>query len=101
MKRRWPFGVSRRWGEIEPWSWLRHITPWFVLDFLCDRYHICRAGVVMWKMGHGWAWDVRPSCLTPHDYCGFYDYASAEERVEGWRIANEDIGPMFTFKDTP
>ena len=100
MKRRWPLNSRSRWGQIEPWSWLRHITPWPVLNFLFDRYHLCWAGMVMWKLGYDWAWDVSPSCLHPHDYCGFYDnVATQAERDEGLRIANEDTSPMITFKE--
>ena len=98
MKRQWPFPLNR-WGDIEPWPWLRHITPWPVLNLLFDRYHLCWAGMVMWKQGSDFGWRVRPDCIYPHDYCGHYDHAGAEERAEGLRIANENSGPMITFKE--
>jgi hypothetical protein len=96
-KRRWPFGTSRFWGEIEPWSWLRHLTPWWFLRWLFSRYHLCWAGMVTWKLGHETSWSVSRSCIYPFDFCGFYDGASAEERAEALRIAGE--GPVLIFTE--
>ena len=89
-KRRWPFGTSRVWNEIEPWAWLRHITPWWLLYWLFGRYHICWSGMAMWKLGYDWSWSLNKGCFHPFDYCGWYDHtATAEERTEGLRIAGE------------
>jgi len=30
--------------------WLRHITPWWFLSWLCNHFHWCWVDVVMWKM---------------------------------------------------
>lgn len=97
MKTRCPLPTNS-WGEIEPWPWLRFITPWWALHWLCNRYHLCWSGMVMWKMGYGWSWSLSRSCLFPFDYCGYYDDASDQEREEALRIIGES--PEIVFNET-
>jgi len=96
-KRRCPFVTSRSWDVVERWSWLRHITPWFVLEWIFRRYHLCWAGMVMWKLGYDWSWSLNRGCFYPFDYCGWYDEATPEERAEGLRIAEESPA-LVTFE---
>lgn len=78
--------------QFEPWPALRHITPWFVLDWLNDKYHFCWVQMVLWKIyGSEGMWEVGPDCFYPYDYCGYYDHtATKQERVEGMSIAQEN-----------
>lgn len=60
-----------------PPSWMRHITPWRVLNFIDRHSHTCWAGMVMWKLGYGWSWWPCMTCfMGPKDwgdYCGKYN----------------------------
>ena len=96
MKHRWPLRTNR-FGEILPPSWLRHITPWWLLDRIWRRYHICWAGIVMWKLGYEHSWSLDRSCFHPYDYCGWYDTCDSEERRDGLAIAGEV--PLITVSE--
>ena len=101
MKRAWflePF-LDRFGGLMVP-LWLRRITPWWLLRRLNDRYHICWANIVSWKLGYGDSWELGRGCFHPYDYCGKYDQCSAADRMEGLRVVGESE-VTICFKEQP
>lgn len=85
IKRQWPF------GDWVPPLFLRHVVSWRMMGWIFDRYHLCWAHMVSWKLGSDqFSLQVDRSCFVPYDYCGWYDNcASRQERADGQRIANE------------
>ena len=73
------------WKYGTPPSWLRHITPWWELNFIDNHFHVCWANLVMWKMGYpreNWLWDNFRTCKAPDQpgpcYCGKYGAPTKE-----------------------
>ena len=57
-----------------PPLWVRHFTPWWVLNFINAHLPTCWTGMVMWKQGYDWEWWPNSGCFDPHDYCRKFDY---------------------------
>lgn len=101
IKKPWPFGYNE-WGEIAPWPWLRHLTPWWLLTWINDRYHLCWANMATWKLGYDSGdWALSRGCFSPYDYCGYYDQCSDENRRAGMRCLAYAPEVLLSTKDTP
>ncbi len=62
-----------------PPNWLRHITPWWLLQYIDRNYETCWAGMVMWKLGYEFedSWKIVETCFeSGNDYCGKYKSVS-------------------------
>ena len=79
-KKEWPFGYSR-WGDIEPWPWLHHFVPWWLLRRIHARYYLCWVGMASWKhYGEETNWMLHRSCITdPHGACYCRDIREAPQ----------------------
>lgn len=61
---------------MRPWPWLRHIIPWWVLEWIDGHCDVCWENVVTWKIEGGECpWAVDTSCRddfkrTGTCYCG-------------------------------
>ena len=70
-----------------PPSWMRHISPWWVLLWLDRHLNTCWAGIAMWKLGYEWSWwpngcwDGRPG--QEYDYCGKWKTEDAIREAMG------------------
>jgi len=63
--------------KYTPPTFLRHITPWWLLGWIDRRWDTCWAGMVMWKQGYDWDWWPTNTCFDatdgPWDYCNKFD----------------------------
>lgn len=100
MMRRFPIDMFGR----APWPWLRHFVSWRMLGWLSERYHLCWAEMVGWKLGDDdREWHITKGCLGigegyPYDYCGKYDQCTQAERDEALDIVWEQPEIWITFK---
>ncbi len=73
--KRWPFGNLPHW--------LRHFTPWWLLDYINTHYDVCWTKVVLWKMYDGDWGRVEKMCFCHSegalDYCGKFGIEKARE----------------------
>jgi hypothetical protein len=61
-----------------PPTWLRHVTPWWLLRLINDHFGVCWSNVVGWKVYGSWycnGWNPGPECLGENDYCGKFTEA--------------------------
>ena len=70
-----------------PPLWMRHITPWWVLKWIDNRFLVCWAGVAMWKLGYdGWSWFPTRACFTSYpdswDYCNKFNMIEPDQFPE-------------------
>jgi hypothetical protein len=79
----WP---RNRWGEIEPPAWLRHVTPWWLLELIDRHFLPCWLGMAEWKLFGARGWDIGRGCFFPYDYCGKYDQCSRRNRERAMQV---------------
>ena len=73
-----------KWLKRTPPHCLRHVTPWWLLDWLDKRLPFCWASVVTWKAGSGampGGWWPNHACFAPDDYCGKFQPEQGEQVV--------------------
>ena len=60
-----------------PPLFLRRLVPWWLLRAINHRTNTCWTGMVLWRLGDEYAWDIREDCWDgpcghEYDFCGRY-----------------------------